>query len=201
MRRLLLLLALVALISGCATTRGHTRRGPSELQQVLDSALMLLGEIQVRVGERSYRSDCSGFVTAAFDTIQMPIADPQVEAKSGTETIYKTLKARGRIHNKRVPEAGDVAFFHNTWDRNGNKIRDDRFSHVALVESVDEENGTVTLIHYASGKVKRDVMNLKHPDVARDPDTGEMWNSYMRRGGGKVLTGQLFYRFGRPLPK
>ncbi|MCP4871054.1 MAG: CHAP domain-containing protein [Proteobacteria bacterium] len=200
MRRLLLLLAALVVVSGCATTRGHNRRGPSDLQRVLDSALMLLGDAKVRVGERSYRSDCSGFVTAAFDSVQMAIADPGVDANSGTETIYKTLRARGRIHNKKVPEPGDIAFFHNTWDRNGNKVRDDRFSHVALVESVGDD-GTVTLIHYASGKVKRDKMNLKHPNDARDPETGDPWNSYMRRGGGKVLTGQLFYRFGRPLPK
>ena len=93
---------------------------------------------------------------------------------------------------------GDLAFFHNSWDRNGNKLRDDRFTHVALVERVADD-GTIRLLHFASGKVKRDVMNLRHKNTARDPDTGETLNSYLRRGGGKVLTGQLFFRFGRPV--
>jgi len=200
MRRLLPLLSIVLVLSGCASARQNTRRGPSDVQVVLDRGLMMLGEPHVSVGGTRYRSDCSGFVSAAFEGVNVELQSPSVAGDSGTEIIYKSLRARGRIHNAKVPQPGDLAFFHNTWDRNGNKVRDDRFSHVALVESVADD-GTVQLIHYASGKVKRDSMNLKHPNDARDPDTGTPWNSYMRRGGGKVLTGQLFYRFGRPLPK
>ena len=86
------------------------------------------------------------------------------------------------------------------WDRNGNKFRDDRFTHVALVEKVDPD-GSIHITHYVSGRVKRDVMNLKHRSVARDPGSGKTWNSYLRKGGGKVLSGQLLFRLGRPLPR
>ncbi len=200
MRRLLLITLTLTLLAGCAATRQQQRRGPSEVQRVLDQALMLMGETRLRVGDKPYRADCSGYVTAAYDAASVRLIEPGVEGDSGTELMFRSLKARGRIHKSKTPLPGDLAFFHNTWDRNGNKVRDDRFSHVALVESVADD-GTIRLLHFASGKVKRDVMNLRHPDVARDPDTGKTWNSYLRRGGGKVLTGQLFYRFGRPLPQ
>jgi cell wall-associated NlpC family hydrolase len=200
LRSVIVLLSILVLASGCATPRRTVRRGPSDLQRVLDQALMLLGDVTIKVDRKPYRADCSGFVTAVYDAANVRLVDPTVDGRSGTEMIYKSLRDRGRIHNQKVPRPGDLAFFHNTWDRNGNKLRDDRFSHVALVEAVADD-GTIQLIHYVSGKVKRDSMNLRHPNEARDPKTGLHWNSFMRRGGGKVLTGQLFFRFGRPLPK
>ena len=33
-----------------------------------------------------------------------------------------------------------------------------------------------------------------------DPASGKVWNSYLRKGGGKTLTSQLLFRFARPLP-
>ena len=198
MRRLLPLLLLLVLVSGCATARAAARRqAERDLDRVLAQALMLLGEERLRVGGSSYRSDCSGFVTAAYDAAELDLVGPDPRGRSGTEQIFRYLKSRGRIHADKRPRPGDLAFFHNTVDRNGNGLRDDRFTHIALVEKVNDD-GTIQLMHFASGKVKRDVMNLYHPGDARDPATGRPRNSFLRRGGGKVLTGQLFFKFGRP---
>jgi peptidoglycan DL-endopeptidase CwlO len=199
---LILLLVLPGLV-GCATTSGARRRAADDVQRVLDQALLLIGATKVKLNRKPYRSDCSGYVTAVFEGgVDLDLVDPRITtgSGSGTETIYRSLKGRGRIVSGKQAKPGDLAFFHNTWDRNGNKVRDDRFTHVALVERV-QPDGTIHLLHYASGKVKRDFMNLKQPAVARDPETGHTVNSYLRRGGGKVLTGQLFFKFGRPLPR
>lgn len=200
MRRSLPLLLLLVFVSGCVTAHAARRKADRDLQRVLDQALMLLGETRVRVGDTPYRSDCSGFVSAVYDSANVALVDEGAGGRSGTEQIFRSLKARGRVHSNKRPNPGDLAFFHNTVDRNGNGVRDDRFTHVAMVEKVNAD-GTIHLVHFASGKVKRDVMNLFQPNQARDPETGRPTNGYMRRGGGKVLTGQLFFKFGRPLPR
>ncbi len=166
---------------------------------MLDQAVRLLGQTSWRVNGRPYRADCSGFVTALYDGIDLAVADPGEQGLSGTHILFRSLAKRDRIRGRDV-RPGDLLFFHNTWDRNENRLRDDRFSHVALAESVADD-GTVTLVHFASGVVKRDFMNLRHPNTARDPDSGRTWNSALRRGGGRVLTGQLFFKSGRPLPR
>jgi hypothetical protein len=186
------------LLPGCATT--SSRRDRAELRKVLDQGISMLGKSKVRVRRKPFRSDCSGFVTACFSTVGAELADPLTTGPSGTAVIYKTLKKRRRIHNRRRPKAGDLAFFHNTHDRNSNGLRDDRFTHVALVERV-EEDGTVVLLHYVSGKVRRDRLNRFHRNIARDPVSNREWNSFLRRGGGKTLAAQLLFRFGRPLPR
>lgn len=160
---------------------------------------MMLGRADIRQDGRPYRSDCSGFVEASYDSIRISLVDPTLRGVSGTHILFKSLAGRNRITGRRIAP-GDLLFFHNTHDRNGNRIRDDRFTHVALAESVDDD-GTVTFLHFASGKVKRDVLNLAHPNVARDPVSGRSWNSFLRRGGGRVLAGELFFKSGRPLPR
>jgi cell wall-associated NlpC family hydrolase len=194
----LCLLILVTLGSGCAG-RGARRRGPDDLTRVLAQADALVGKSQLTVGGQRHRSDCSGFVQAAYSAAGLDLIGDGAGGSSGSEAMYRTLKQRGRLVPDSAIRPGDLLFFHNTWDRNGNGIRDDRFSHVALAEAVDRE-GTVTFVHFASGRVKRDVLNLRHPEDATGAG-GATWNSTLRRGRGKVLAGQLFFRAGRPLPR
>ena len=195
---LLFLLTGTLLLPGCATLKAK-RKLRSDVQMVLDQAMDLMGESKVVVGRTPFRSDCSGFVTACYSKVDLLLVDPTVSAKSGTELIYKTLKKRGRIVGVHRAKAGDLAFFHNTWDKNGNRLRDDRFTHIGLVEKV-EKDGRVQFVHFASGKVKRGYIAPSSPAQARSREDGRILNSHLRRGGGKTLAGQLLFRFGRPLP-
>ncbi len=201
-----LLIALALLLVACPKQRAPATSGgtlPSdavsdpEVRRVLDAALSLFGAAKVVVRGKRFRSDCSGFVTACWYAAPRELTDDRAAGRSGTEQIFDTVKRRGRVVPANAVRPGDLVFFHNTYDRNRNGARDDRFTHVALVESVDPD-GTVHYAHYASGRVKRGVLNPRHPAVARDPDSGKVWNSFLRRGGGEVLAGQLFHRFARP---
>ncbi len=200
-----LLLALALLLTACPKQQAPTTSGalPSDsvtdpvVRRVLDTALGLFGATRVVVKGKSFRADCSGFVTACWYAAPRELVTSGAAGRSGTEQIFNSLKARGRIVSAAAVRPGDLVFFHNTYDRNRNGARDDRFTHVALVEAVDAD-GTVHYAHYASGRVKRGILNPRRPDTARDPDSGKVWNSFLRRGGGKVLAGQLFHRFGRP---
>ena len=194
---LLFIVTAALLLPGCATT--GSRRYKTDLRKVLDQGISLLGQSKVRVGRKPFRSDCSGFVTACFSTVGAELIDPMVTGPSGSAMMYKTLKRQRRVHNRKRPLPGDLAFFHNTHDRNSNGLRDDHFTHVALVERIDGD-GTIFLLHFLSGEIRRDRANRLHRNTARDPASGKVWNSYLRKGGGKTLTGQLLFRFARPLP-
>ncbi len=137
-------------------------------------------------------------MTAAFARAGVELITPGIGGVSGTESIYRSLKAEGNLRPSARIRPGDLLFFHNTWDRNKNGLRDDPFSHVGLVESI-EDDGTITFFHFATGRVRRGAMNLRHPNEPRDPESGKTWNSAIRSGPGRVLTGQLFFRAGHPL--
>jgi hypothetical protein len=167
------------------------------VRRVLDTALSLFGAEKITVQGRPFRADCSGFVSACWYAAGRELVDGGTKGNSGTELIYRSLERRRSLVPRNAARPGDLVFFNDTYDRNRNGARDDRFTHVGLVEIVDQD-GTVHYAHHASGRVKRGVLNPRHPNQARDPDSGKTWNSYLRRGGGEVLAGQLFLRFGRP---
>lgn len=201
LRRWALLLALVILapqVTGCATSQAR-RKHRAQLQSVLDQGLMLLGQSRVRVGKTPFRSDCSGFVEACYSRAKIDLIDPMAGSGSATATMFRTLKKRQLPVRRKRAQPGDLAFFHNTHDRNGNGLRDDRFTHVALVEKV-ERDGTVHFMHFAGGTVKRGVLNVKNRKQHLDPYSGKTWNSHLRQGRGRTLAGQLLFRFGQPLP-
>ncbi len=194
-----LLLACLVATAGCATVRRAGKpKPPDPIERVLAAASALLGERTITVDGRTFRSDCSGFVTGAFHAIGVDLVDPGTTGASGTELIYRSMKSSSRLRRDAQLKPGDLLIFHNTWDRNGNGLRDDRFTHVGLVEVV-ERDGRARFLHFGSGRVKRDYIHLGHPDVLRDPESGREWNSHLRRGAGKTLAGQLFFRSARPL--
>lgn len=188
----------LAPLAGCATARKKKPPTRDPVDIVLEAAAGLMGSTKVVVDGRAFRSDCSGFVTGAYHAIRRDLIDPGVGGRSGTELLYRSFRSQGRIQSGKKLRRGDLLFFHNTWDRNRNGLRDDRFTHVGLVERV-EADGRAWFLHFASGRVKRAVINLRHPAVSHDPDTGLEWNTPVRRGRGKTLTGQLFFRSARPL--
>jgi len=86
-----------------------------------------------------------------------------------------------------------VVFFKNTLENSYDKI-----THVGLVELV-QDDGTVVILHYGSGRVGRIKMNLWHPYDYKN-DRGEIINDYLRRSGGRQnredLAGALYFMFG-----
>lgn len=110
----------------------------------------------------------------------------------------------GLTHHQRRPTPGDLAFFDNTYDRNGNRRRDDDLTHVAVVLDVDRD-GTITLAHDGTSRGRTTlVMNLLHPD---EPERdGHLINAPLRarRKGDPadlpVLASQLWRGFAAPPP-
>lgn len=158
--------------------------------QVALAASGMVGKGKLVVNGKTYRYDCSGLVSAAY-------ARAGHTLDGSSEDLYNLAKDEGVLHKKKTPQPGDVAFFDDTWDRNGNRRRDDDLTHVAIVEKV-EPDGTVILIHKGSKGIVRIRMNLKDPHVERTDD-GVVLNDGLRSGkddGGPRLTGELWRAFG-----
>ncbi len=164
-------------------------RGTRMGRKVARAAEGFLDKSKLIVHGEKYRYDCSGMICAAHVKAGLPTS-------GNTRSLFEDAKDLGLTHKRKRPDVGDVAFFDNTWDRNKNGRRDDKLTHIAVVETV-ERDGTITLIHLGGSGVKRLTMNMKHPSTKRSAD-GKLWNSVLRKGkdGGPVLTGELCRGFG-----
>ncbi len=118
--------------------------------------------------------------------------------------MHEGIKKRGRIYHATRPAVGDVIFFHNTFDRNGDGRNNDWYTHVGMVEGV-EEDGTIHVLSFLGGKVDSFPINLEHPRLASDESTGKMWNHPLRQQLDtdppftQYLGGELFAGFGSML--
>lgn len=147
---------------------------------------------------RPARDDCSGYVCAVYTRAGLTL-------RGDTRTLWKEAQALGAVYDDLTPRVGDLAFFDNTYDRNGNGRWDDPLSHVAVVLSVDPD-GTVTLAHGGTSKGRTTMrMNLFSPSVHVSPEGKEL-NSYLRtrrRGdprSWRYLSGELWRGFARMEP-
>lgn len=101
-----------------------------------------------------------------------------VEMGGSGGDLWERADAIGTAHRGRA-RVGDIAFFHNTFDRNGNGRVDDPFTHVGVVIGVAND-GTVTVAHggatHGTGTFR---MNPEHPELRVGPE-GQRWNDYLR---------------------
>jgi hypothetical protein len=72
--------------------------------------------------------------------------------------LYQHAYRGGVVYQSKTPVAGDLVFFHNTYDRNHDERWNDWYSWVAIVESV-EADGTVTCLGFIDGAVHRVELN------------------------------------------
>jgi len=156
-------------------------------------------------GQR-FTGDCSGFVEAVYAGEGIMLRGLMQEAApdepSGVRAAWRAAKANGSVFGaKEWPAPGDLVFWHDTYDRNRNGRADDRFTHLGIVEYV--EDGTVYFLHRGGKGVARGVMTPRRPDDASDGG-GRRLNSAIRatthpmKDGG--LAGALFAGYGRIHP-
>ena len=149
------------------------------------------------VNKRSYRADCSGYISFIFHWGGLDLLKLYGVAPNGVSAIWTGLFAYGFEVKSKDLQAGDIVFFHNTTDRNKNGKRDDAFTHIGIVEEIDS-TGTIIFTHLGSKGVVRAKMNLYLP-TKRSID-GNVLNDYLRRGGSDPsnLAGALYAGAMRP---
>jgi cell wall-associated NlpC family hydrolase len=202
--------ALLLLCCACAGTqvrREETPPPPREpiseeapppldgIDAVLAAARAHLGKTTVRVNDRSFRYDCSGFVRGMFWAAGIDLmAAGGEDGDNGVPILFRYVEKHGQNHFRKLPQKGDLVYFDNTWDMNGNGKLDDPFTHVGLVESVGED-GTIQIIHRSNHGIVREPMNLVRP---HDEKANAALRARGRRDppGTQHLMAELFAGFG-----
>ncbi len=145
-----------------------------------------------------YNGDCSGFIAFLFHAAGLNLLNLYGQGDSGVSAIWDGLKINKLLLDHKNLQAGDIVFFDNTYDKNKNGLWDDEFSHIGVVESVDE-NQTITYLHYGSRGVARAKMNLSYPEIYSKNQSGTMvrYNDLIRNSSKKgvnpkYLSGALY---------
>jgi hypothetical protein len=155
---------------------------------VLASARTLLGrgpESTVEVNGRTFVLDCIGTVSAIFYGMNIDVQkDFRRYNGDGVNRLYQSLKSLDTLHRDLYPRPGDIIFWDNTWDANGDgKLNDDPRTHAGVVMSVDED-GTIHYVHEHIIKgVTIEAMNLLHPRDYYDPQ-GRIINNALAMNSG-----------------
>jgi hypothetical protein len=166
------------------------------------SAADLLGTRAVVSGDQRIGQDCAGVVRAVYlaHGIDLYAGVDDGPSVNGVRRIHQHVARYGRLHPGPTPLPGDLVFFDDTWDFNGDGLANDPLTHIGLVERI-EADGTVLFISRVTRAVERYRMNLAHPHQHRAAD-GRILNDYLRRkrpadrSDVRHLTGELFAGFG-----
>jgi cell wall-associated NlpC family hydrolase len=172
-------------------------------KKLMEAAAQLDGKDSPKIDGKNFAADCSGTVRAFYWHAGVDLAFEYAKYPgNGTGRIMKSLSARDLLIMTKEAQIGDLIFWSNTYDANGNQLRDDLYTHVGMVVQIDAD-GTVTYIHYDyRGYVIKGKMNLILPTVQYDK-SGKEINSSMRLGtaaeikDGTFLAGALWAGFGR----
>jgi hypothetical protein len=208
-------IAIVTLV-GCATqpvdrprasiSKAHPCCGIAEpalsRSAIVQTAAKLVGAKTIKSNGRRIAYDCAGVTRAVFlkhgiDLYGSSESDPEA---NGVRLIYAHIQQQGAFHQGPVADPGDLVFFDNTWDYNGDGQVNDPLTHIGIVER-QEYDGTVVFISRVAGAVERYRMNLTLPHVHKTAE-GQVLNDYIRRKGvgdpanADRLTGELFAIFG-----
>ena len=219
--RFLLIMATIAIVTlvGCTTPPVErprasapealhccrsVERAPSR-NAIVRTAAKLVGAKTIESNGRRVAYDCAGVTRAVFlkHGIDLYGGEPSDPHANGVQIIHEYIRQQGTFYQGPVVHPGDLVFFNNTWDYNGDGKVNDPLTHIGIVER-QEPNGTVVFISCVTGAVERYHMNLGLPHVHKTAD-GRILNDYLRRKNvidpakTRYLTGELFVEFAIPV--
>jgi len=160
-----------------------------------------VGKASLVVNGKTYPNDCTGLVRAAYAFADIDLAYRFGSyAGNGVRRLHETLLDEGLLYATRYPAPGDLIFWDNTYDANGNGKADDEFTHVGLIIATEPDGAALYLhYHYRLGPVI-ERMNLVTPDDERLID-GKPANAVLRMRGSPPGPGsnaaQLFRVLGK----
>jgi hypothetical protein len=144
--------------------------------------------------------DCSTYVRSAYLAAGIDLYAGASPRDNGVQAIHRYVRKHGRLQRARLPAKGDLVFFDNSYDRNGNRLLDDALTHVGIVEEVLPDR-TVLVLHATNHGIVREPMNLRRRHALIDA-SGQAINAALRRksayDGPRTphLMSELFAGFG-----
>lgn len=169
---------------------------------IVHTATKLLGARLIESNGRRVAYDCAGVTRAIYleHGIDLYNSNTTDRRANGVRLIYNHMRQHGRLHQGPMVQPGDLVFFDNTWDFNGDGRLNDPLTHVGVVERI-ESDGTVVFISRVAEAIERYRMNLALPRVHKAAD-GRILNDYIRRKRPTDpdemghLAGELFTFYG-----
>lgn len=139
----------------------------TEIQRlIVKGAKSLIGKTSLYVKGKSFRYDCTGTVLAIYHYAGIDLEKYFSRySGNGVSRLYQTASNFNLFYTPALPAPGDVIFWDNTWDRNGDKVWNDPLTHTGVVLDVAED-GTISYVHlnYVKGIVI-EKMNLLNPEI------------------------------------
>jgi hypothetical protein len=208
------LLGMMIFLEACATAPsrvppgavGPAARASEQTRlKLAEGGRYVLGKRELIIRGKRFNMDCTGTVLAIYYYAGIDLArDFTKYTGNGVTRLYKSLEAQELLYDTRFPVTGDIIFWDNTYDRNGDGRWNDTLTHVGMVMNVSA-NGDVEYVHlnYRRGIIIEH-MNLREPHTHQRIEKGQMRiiNSPMRmKQAGSAhpqnwLSGQLFKIFG-----
>jgi hypothetical protein len=169
-------------------------------ERIARTAAASVGKGPVIVNGERFRMDCSGVARGIYAKAGHRLGFVTVDAAAGTRVndtrvLFELVKQTGSLRRTQ-PLPGDLIFFDDTWDQNGNGLRDDPLSHVGVVEKIEGES--VVIVHRVGTSIVRARMTLSRPHERHD-DKGRPLNHFLRsarRGEPGRTTAELFVAYG-----
>ena len=173
-------------------------------RRLLAGAKYVLGRTVLDINGQHFNDDCSGTILAIYAYAGINLVGRfDRYTGSGVVRIYKIMKAHNLLYKTYYPKPGDIIFWDNTYDENGNGKWDDPLTHAGMVVGVSP-NGEISYIHqnYRKGIIIEH-MNLLYPNIYKRIVDGVrvIVNSPMRMIGSPPgpgwLAGQLIDSLGK----
>ena len=201
--------AVILTLTSCATVApppDESSAGPVEVAEggltatqaaLVDAAHWAQGRSDVSNNGRNFSMDCSGVVSALYwrAGIDLQSCYPRYTG-NGVARIYRWMEDEKLLYRPDEPAPGDLIFWDNSYDKNGNGAADDDLTHIGMAVSVDRE-GLVTYVHldYISGVV---FAKMYPPDPAdRTRNTGMRMRSLGPTPDGGMTSGDLYRQAAR----
>ncbi len=180
--------------------------GLTKVQVLLkEGADRMIGERQLVVRGKRFNYDCTGTVLAIYYHAGIDLAVRFGRySGNGVNRLFRTLEDEQLIYTTELPVTGDLIFWDNTYDKNGDRAWNDPLTHVGMVTGVADD-GTISYVHlnYSKG-ITVEYMNLLDTETNVRVVDGRnvILNSPMRMRGAqrtprdRWLAGQLYRSFG-----
>jgi hypothetical protein len=141
----------------------------SDVQRLLaEGARWALGRRHLVVRGRTFPYDCTGTVLAIYWYAGIDLARDFGEySGNGVMRLYRSLEKQNLLYSSPHPATGDVIFWDNTYDRNGDGAWNDTLTHMGMVLR-SSPDGIIQYVHlnYSRGIVIEN-MNLLEPNLSK----------------------------------
>jgi len=142
------------------------------------------------------------FLGELVETTTISSSVAERAALNPVRDLFVRLRRQKKTFEEGTPRPGDLVFFHNTRDLNGDNRNNDWYTSVGVVTRL-EDDGTVVFIAPGPRDVQELRLNLGRPRTRRDEKRQQVLNDYVRPkrlsdpAVTQYLAGELFAGFGR----